>query len=409
MNPDVRDDFPLLAQRDAQGRTLAYLDNAATTQKPLSVIQGMVDFYTTANANPHRGAYAMSERATEAYEAVRGKVAGFIHAESPNQVVFTGGTTDAINQVAAGLEFLHLQPGDEILLTVMEHHSNLLPWQRLAKKTGAALKFVPLAETGLLDMDQLDELITPRTKLAAIAHVSNVLGVTNPIRQIADRVHAQGGIILADGAQAIAHLTVDVQALDVDLYAFSAHKMYGPTGVGVLYGKPEILRQITPLRLGGGMVERVTFADAVFQEAPWKFEAGTPPVEGVIGLGLAVDCLMNLGMDSVQQEEKALCAYAMERLQGIAGLTLYGSLQAWQRGAIIPFNVTEVHPHDTATILAAFGVAIRAGHHCAQPLMSCLGAHAMCRASLSFYNTKEEIDRLADGLIQVRKVMGLDA
>ena len=409
MKPDVRDDFPLLAQRDEQGRTLAYLDNAATTQKPHSVIQGMMDFYTTANANPHRGAYAMSESATEAFEAVRDKVAQFIHAESPNQVVFTGGTTDAINQVAAGLDDLHLQPGDEILLTVMEHHSNLLPWQRLAKRTGVVLRFIPLDETGMLDMSRLDDLITPRTKLAAIAHVSNVLGTTNPIRQIADRVHAQGGIVLADGAQAIAHLPVDVQALGVDLYAFSAHKMYGPTGVGALYGKPEVLARLSPLRLGGGMVERVTFADAVFQEAPWKFEAGTPPVEGVIGLGHAVDYLVSLGMDSVHRAEALLCAYAMDRLRVIPGLELYGHMQDHQRGAIIPFNVTGVHPHDTATILSAFGVAIRAGHHCAQPLMGCLGAQALCRASFSFYNTKEEVDRLADGLIQVRKVMGLDA
>ena len=407
MKADYRQDFPLLLQRDAQGQTLAYLDNAATTQKPKQVIDAVRAYYENFNANPHRGAYSISVRVTEAFEEVRGKAARFIGAGDPETIVFTSGTTDAINLVAMSYGEAGVGPGDEILLSVLEHHSNLLPWQRLARHTGAVLRYLLPGKDGNISLEEAAQKINSRTKLVAIAHVSNVLGCVNPIREITALAHKKGAVVLLDAAQSVPHIPVDVQELDVDFLAFSGHKMLAPAGIGVLYGKKELLRQMEPIRLGGGIVEEVTQQTLRYLEAPWKFEAGTQNAEGVIGLGAAIDYLEQVGMAAIWEREDRLMEYALEKLQTVPAIELYGRGDSKTRTGILSFNIAGVHPHDTATILAAHNVALRAGHHCAQPLMAHLGINATCRMSLYFYNTQEDIARLVQALGTVRGVLGL--
>jgi cysteine desulfurase/selenocysteine lyase len=409
MNADYRQDFPLLLQQDAQGQALAYLDNAATTQKPRQVIDAVRAYYENFNANPHRGAYSISVQVTEAFEAARGKVARFIGADDPETIVFTSGATDAINLVAMSHGEQMVGPGDEILLSVLEHHSNLLPWQRLARRTGAVLRYLRPGKDGDISPEEVAATITSRTKLVAITHVSNVLGGVNPIREITAMAHEKGAAVLLDAAQSVPHIPVDVQALDVDFMAFSGHKMLAPAGIGVLYGKKELLRQMEPIRLGGGIVEEVTWQTVRYLDAPWKFEAGTQNAEGVIGLGAAIDYLEEVGMAEIWEREGRLMEYALEKLHTVPGIELYGVGDSKARTGILSFNITGVHPHDTATILAAHNVAVRAGHHCAQPLMAHLGVNATCRMSLYFYNTQEDIDRLVRALGTVRGVLGLGA
>ena len=407
MRTDYKRDFPLLLEQDGEGRTLAYLDSAATAQKPRQVIDAVRSYYETFNANPHRGAYAISERVTEAFEAVRSKVARFLGAGSA-EIVFTAGTTDAINLVALSYGEERVGPGDEILISVLEHHCNLLPWQRLARRTGATLRYLPPGEDGRIALAEVREKLTAGTKLVAITHVSNVLGGVNPIREIAALAHERGAVVLVDAAQSAPHMRIDVRDLDVDFLAFSGHKLLAPAGIGVLYGKRRLLDSMEPLCLGGGIVEEVTRDAVRYMDAPWKFEAGTQNAEGVIGLGAAIDYLEAVGMSNIRAIEARLTAYALERLSALPFVELYGSASSEGRAGILSFNVADVHPHDTATILAAHNVAVRAGHHCAQPLMAFLGVNATCRMSLCFYNTEQDIDRLAEALSTVRGVLGLE-
>ena len=409
MKTDYRQDFPLLLERDNEGRTLVYLDNAATTQKPRQVIDAVRRYYETYNANPHRGAYDISVKVTEEFEAVRSKAARFLGAASAEEIVFTSGATDAINLVAMSYGEAVVGPGDEILISVLEHHSNLLPWQRLARRTGAKLRYLLPGEDGAISLEEVEKKLTDNTRIVAVTHVSNVLGSVNPIREIAALAHGRGAVVLLDAAQSAPHLPVDVRALDVDFLAFSGHKLLAPAGIGVLYGKKELLRSMEPLRLGGGIVEEVTQDSVRFMDAPWKFEAGTQNAEGVIGLGAAIDYLEAVGMLAIQEIEGRLTSYALKKLSAIPGVELYGAAGGGDRAGILSFNVEGVHPHDTATILASHGVAVRAGHHCAQPLMAHLGVNATCRMSLYFYNTEEDIDRLAQALGTVREVLGLES
>lgn len=405
---DYKQDFPLLMQKDAKGRELAYLDNAATTQKPQQVIDEVRRYYETFNANPHRGSYDISVRATEAFEAVRDKAARFIGANDMEEIIFTSGATDAINLVAMSYGEQVVKQGDEILISVLEHHSNLLPWQRLARRTGATLCYLLPGKNGCVALEEVAEKLTAKTKIVAVTHVSNVLGGVNPIRDIAALAHDKGAVVLLDAAQSVPHIPVDVQALDVDFLAFSGHKMLAPAGVGILYGKKALLRQMEPIRLGGGIVEEVTQQSVRYLNAPWKFEAGTQNVEGVIGLGAAIEYLASIGMPVVQDIEGRLTQYALEKLSAVPGIKLYGVHSGETRTGILSFNIGGVHPHDTATVLASHNVAVRAGHHCAQPLMAHLGVNATCRMSLYFYNTEEDIDRLAHALKTVREVLGLE-
>ncbi len=404
-----KQDFPLLLQKDAEGRPLVYLDNAATTQKPTQVIHAVRAYYATFNANPHRGAYSISVKATEAFEEVRGKVAGFIGVHDPEEIIFTFGTTDSINLTAMSYGEQAVGPGDEILISLLEHHSNLLPWQRLARRREATLKYLIPDENGCISIEEATGKITSKTRIVAITHVSNVLGSVNPVRKIAALAHEKGAVVLLDAAQSVPHLPVDAQELGVDFMAFSGHKMLAPAGVGVLYAKKELLERMEPLRLGGGIVEEVTRHTVRYLDPPWKFEAGTQNVEGVIGLGSAIDYLEAVGMGNIHDMESRLTSYAIERLSGIPGIELYGVAGQAHRTGTLSFNITGVHPHDTATILAAHNVAVRAGHHCAQPLMSHLGQNATCRMSLYFYNTREDIDRLVKALGTVKEVLGLES
>jgi cysteine desulfurase/selenocysteine lyase len=406
MQIDYKQDFPLLNQLGEDGLPLAYLDNAATTQKPQEVIDTVRNFYETFNANPHRGSYAISEQATETFEQVREKFARFIGAKDSSEIVFTSGTTDAINTVALSWGNANIHAGDEILISVLEHHSNLLPWQRLAHEKGATLVYVDPDESGCVNPNDVAAKLTPRTKLLALTQVSNVLGGINPIKEITKIAHKNGTLVLMDAAQSAPHIPVDVTDLDVDFLACSGHKMLAPAGIGMLYGKKAILDGMEPLRLGGGIVEQVTQQTVSFLDTPWKFEAGTQNTEGVVGLGAAIDYLEKLGMDTIQQREKQLTAYALGKLETIPHLHLYHAKEAT---GIISFNVEDVHPHDTAEVLAAHGVAVRAGHHCAQPLMAYLGVQATCRMSLYFYNTEQDINRLVEALKTVRGVLGYES
>jgi len=395
----LRKDFPILSQR-VRGKPLVYLDNAATSQKPRSVIDAVSRFYATENANIHRGVHFLSERATLAYEAVRARVARFVNASSSDEIVFTSGTTEAVNLVAQSWGRSVVRAGDELLVTAMEHHSNLVPWQLLAAQTGAIVRAVPITEAGELDLDAFDRLLTDRTRLLAITHVSNALGTVNPVRALVAHARQRGLVTLVDGAQSVPHLTVDVQALDCDFFAFSGHKVYGPTGVGVLYGRAALLERMPPWQGGGDMIEAVTLEASTFAPPPARFEAGTPKIAQVIGLGAALDYVAAVGLAPIGAREDELLAYATDRVSGLEGIRLIGT--ARHKAAVLSFVVEGVHPHDVAAVLDDEGVAIRAGHHCAQPVMSRFGVPATVRASFAFYNTREEIDTLIRGLGRVR-------
>lgn len=396
----IKQDFNILDQL-VNDEPLVYLDNAATTQKPTVVLEALRSYYETDNANVHRGVHTLAERATSQYEASRQLVADFIKAKSSEEVIFTRGTTTSLNWVARFAEQV-LTAGDEVLVSVMEHHANIIPWQQVCQKTGAKLVYAYLKH-GQLDMTDLAQKLTPKTKFVSLAHVSNVLGCVNPIKEIAELVHANGAYLVVDGAQSIPHLPIDVQELDCDFFAFSAHKMYGPTGLGILYGKEELLHQMEPIEFGGEMIDFVYEQSATWKGLPWKFEAGTPHIAGAIGLAAAVSYLQDIGMTEVQAHEADLVAYILPKLRAIEGLTLYGPEQPENRAGVIAFNLDGLHPHDLATALDYEGVAVRAGHHCAQPLLSYLNVSATVRASFSLYNTREDCDRLVDAILKAKE------
>ena len=404
----IRRDFPIL-HRQVHGRPLVYFDNAATAQKPQAVIDAIVDYYSNYNAAIHRGIHALAEEATAAYEAVRGKTARFIGAPDGEQIVFTRNTTESINLVAHGWGRTYLKPGDEIVLSLMEHHSNVIPWQLIAQATGAELRYIDIDEQGQLLSGDVDRLIGERTKLVVVAHMSNVLGTINPVRRIADVAHERGALVLLDGAQSVPHLPVDVAELDCDFLAFSAHKMLGPTGVGVLYGKRELLESMEPMLGGGSMIKRVQLDTSTWQDVPWRFEAGVPNIAGVIGFGAALDYLSAIGMERVRAHDIELVTAALERLSALPSVTVYGPEQPEARGGVIAFNLADVHPHDLGTVLDNHGVAIRAGHHCAQPLMGRLDVVATARASFYLYNTIEELDVLVEGIEAAEKLFRVPA
>jgi len=401
----IRKDFPVL-DRQVNGNPLIYLDNAATSQKPAAVIESLKSYYERCNANIHRGIHALSEEATEAYESVREEVARFIGASEARSVVFTRNTTEAINVVAQSWGRANLLAGDEIVLTPMEHHSNLVPWQQLAQERQAKLVFLELTDDGLLDLNSARRLIGSRTKIVCVTQMSNVLGTITPVKELAQLAHAQGALILVDGAQGVPHLPTSVSELGCDFLAFSFHKMLGPTGVGVLWGRPELLEAMPPFLYGGDMISAVWRDRAKWNELPWKFEAGTPNIADVIAAGQALTYLQELGMDQVRAHEVELTGYALRRLQEIGDATIYGPLDAHQRGGVVSFNFAGVHPHDIGQILNESGIAIRAGHHCCQPLMRDLNVAGTARASFYIYNTREEVDRLLEALKEADKVMG---
>jgi cysteine desulfurase/selenocysteine lyase len=397
----VRQDFPLL-QQQVRGKPLVYLDNAATSQKPQSVIDAVTRFYTSENANIHRGVHYLSERATDAYDQVREKVARFLNARSSREIIFTRGTTEGINLVAQSYGRLALKPGDDIVITAMEHHSNIVPWQLVCEQTGARLRAAPFNDAGELDVDAFERLLTDRTRLVSVVHVSNALGTVNPVKRLIALAHGRGIPILLDGAQSAPHLGVDVQELDCDFFAFSGHKLFGPTGVGVLFGRESLLEQMPPYQGGGDMIATVTLERSTWAPLPAKFEAGTPMIAQVMGLGAALDYVMDLGFDRISSWEQQLLSYATERVIGIEGLKLIGT--AAHKASILGFTLKGVHPHDIGAILDDSGIAIRAGHHCAQPVMRHFGIPATARASFAFYNTRDEADLLADALMQIRRM-----
>ena len=401
----IKNEFPVLNQI-VNDEPLVYLDNAATTQKPLSVFSAIKDYYENDNANVHRGVHTLAERATEKYEAAREKVRAFINAKSTKEVLFTRGTTTSINWVAQFAGQI-LKADDEIVISIMEHHSNIVPWQEVAKKTGAILKFVYLKE-GELDMEDLRQKVTAQTKFVSIAHVSNVLGTINPIEEISKIAHEQGAYLVVDGAQSTPHMAIDLQKMDVDFFAFSGHKMMGPTGIGVLYGKEELLNQFEPIEFGGEMIDFVYESHSTWTELPWKFEAGTPNIAGAIALGAAIDYIQELGIDQIHQHEAELIDYVMPKLQNIEGLTIYGPKDNKKRSGVIAFNIEGLHPHDVATALDMEGVAVRAGHHCAQPLLNYLDTPATARASFYIYNTKADCDKLVEALQKTKEFFKLD-
>ena len=398
-----REDFPILKQT-VHGKPLAYLDNAATSQKPASVIDCENRYYTTLNANVHRGIHFLSQRATDAFEAAREKVRAFINAADTKEIVFTRGTTEAINLVAQSYGRSRFKAGDEILVTEMEHHSNIVPWQLLCEQTGARLRVVPIDDAGVLRMNELEALVNPRTRLVAIAHVSNALGTVNPVRRIIELAHAVGAPVLVDGAQAAPHLKVDVRALDCDFYTFSGHKLYGPTGIGVLYGKFALLDAMPPYQGGGDMISRVTFEKTSYNALPFKFEAGTPNIAGTIGLAAAIDYVEGIGLDAIAAHENDLLDYATRRAGELSGLTLIGT--ARDKASILSFTLEGIHPHEIGTILDHRGIAIRTGHHCAMPVMDHFGVPATARASFALYNTRNEVDALIEGVREVQALFG---
>ncbi|WNG44489.1 cysteine desulfurase [Archangium minus] len=397
----IRADFPILHQ-EVRGRPLVYLDSAATTQKPQAVIDALVRYYTHDNANVHRGVHALSERATQAYEGARERVRRFINARETKEIIFVRGCTEAVNLVAQTYGRSKVGPGDEVLITAMEHHSDIVPWQMLCQQVGATLKVVPVDERGDLRMDQLDALLTERTRILAVTHVSNALGTVNPVREIVKRAHARGVPVLVDGAQALAHFRVDVQELDCDFYALSGHKMFGPTGIGVLYGKASVLESMPPWQGGGDMILTVTMEKTVYNRLPYRLEAGTPDISGAVGLAAAMDYIDAVGLDAISAHDRELLEYGSRALESVPGLKLLG--RGRERSGVLSFIMEDVHAHDVGTILDREGVAIRAGHHCAQPLLSCFGVAATVRASLAMYNTREDIDALVRGLHKVREV-----
>lgn len=401
VNPyKIQEDFTILDQI-VNDEPLVYLDNAATTQKPQQVLDVLNDYYHTTNANVHRGVHTLAERATAAYEASREKARQFINAKSTKEVLFTRGTTTGLNWVTRFAEEI-LQKDDEVLISVMEHHSNVIPWQEACRKTGAKLVYAYLKD-GQLDMADLQSKLSPKTKFVSIAHVSNVLGSIQPVKKIAELAHQVGAYMVVDGAQSAPHMAIDVQDLDCDFFAFSGHKMLGPTGIGVLYGKEELLNQMSPVEFGGEMIDFVYEQEATWKELPWKFEAGTPNIAGAIALGAAIDYLSEIGMAAVHAHEQELVDYVLPKLQAIDGLTVYGPQDSSQHMGVIAFNLDGLHPHDVATALDYEGVAVRAGHHCAQPLINYLGIHSAVRASFYIYNTKEDCDKLVEAILKTKE------
>jgi cysteine desulfurase / selenocysteine lyase len=401
----IRRDFPILSQT-VNGHPLVYLDSSASSQKPLAVIEAMDAFYRESYANVHRGVYHLSEKASEAYETARKKVARFINAYSWREVIFTRNATESINLVAYTWGQANIRAGDVILTSEMEHHANLVPWQQLAARTGATVRYIPVDERGCLNMAAFDTLLTPAVKLVAITQMSNTLGTLTPVGEIVEKAHAIGATVLLDSAQAVPHMPTDVQAFGCDFMAFSGHKMLGPTGIGVLWGRKEILADMPPFMTGGDMIKRVSFEDADWNDLPWKFEAGTPAIAEAIGLGAAVDYLNNIGMHLIRQHEIALTTYALQQLDQVEGLRIYGPCEPTSRGGAIAFTLGNIHPHDIAAVLDSQGIAVRAGHHCTMPLHTKLGLQATTRASFYIYNLHEEVDRLVEGLDKARELLG---
>ncbi|WP_035618781.1 cysteine desulfurase [Lacticigenium naphthae] len=398
----LKQDFPILSQI-VNDEPLVYLDNAATTQKPRQVLDAVVQYYETANANVHRGVHTLAARATEQYEGARETVRRFIHAEETAEVLFTRGTTTSLNWLAQSLGDAVVEAGDEILISYMEHHSNIIPWQQLAKRKQAKLVYIELTKDGQLDLADAKAKITEKTKIVALTHVSNVLGVINPIKELTKWAHAKGAVMVVDGAQAVPHMPVDVQALDADFYAFSGHKMLAPTGIGVLYGKRVWLERLAPVEFGGEMIDFVYEQDSTWKELPWKFEAGTPNMSGAIGLAAAIDYLEAIGMENIFAQEQAVAAYLLPKLAAIDGVTVYGPKDASLRTGVISFNIDELHPHDVATAFDMEGVAVRAGHHCAQPLMRYMDLAATARASFYVYNTQADADKFIDAIQKTKE------
>ncbi|MBI2327040.1 cysteine desulfurase [Candidatus Curtissbacteria bacterium] len=406
----IRNDFPIL-KRKINGKLLAYLDNAATSQKPKQVIDMLSHYYSKHNANVHRGIHTLSVEATEELELARKKVADFVGVSDPSEIVFVRNATEAINLVAYAWGRLNIEKGDEIVLTVAEHHSNFVVWQQLAMENGAVLKIVPIDENGEVDQEAFKEALTKKTKLVTFCHVSNVLGTINPVEKLVSIVKGQWSnvIILIDGAQAVPHVPVDIPRIGCDFYVFTGHKMLGPTGIGVLWGKREILEEMPPFLFGGEMISKVRLDNSTWNELPWKFEAGTPNIAGAIGLGAAVDYLSKIGMENVRAHEIELTEYAISRLSGIQDIRILGQKDSKKRGGVISFNVGNIHAHDVASILDSEGIAIRSGHHCAQPLMEFLGISSAARASSYVYNNFEEIDRLVEGVMKVKKTFKINS
>ncbi len=399
---DIRSQFPILDQ-EVNGNPLVYLDSSATSQKPVQVINAIEKYYREINSNVHRGVHTLGTRATDAYEGAREKVRKFINAKSIQEVIFTRGTTTSLNTVASSYAAATLNEGDEIVITYMEHHSNLIPWQQVAKKTGAVLKYMPLQADGTISLDDVRATVTEHTKIVSVTQVSNVLGTINPIKEIAEIAHKNGAIMVVDGAQSAPHMKIDVQDLDCDFLAFSGHKMCGPTGIGVLYGKKHLLENMEPIEFGGEMIDFVDLYDSTWKELPWKFEGGTPIIAGAIGLGAAIDFLNEVGLDNIAQHDQNLVAFALDQLSSVEGVTIYGPLDPEKRGGLVTFNIKDVHPHDVATVLDAEGIAVRAGHHCAQPLMKWLNVSATARASFYLYNTEADIEKLVEGLVKTKE------
>jgi cysteine desulfurase/selenocysteine lyase len=399
---EIRKHFPILDQ-NVNGKPLVYLDSAATSQKPIAVIDAIEDYYRRYNSNVHRGVHTLGTLATDGYEGAREKVCRFINASLPEEIIFTRGTTTAINLIASSYGLANLSEGDEIIITPMEHHSNIIPWQQVAKVTKATLKYLPLQADGTIDLMDVEKMVTSNTKIVSVMHVSNVLGTINPVKEIAAIAHKNGAIMVVDGAQSAPHMKIDVQDLDCDFFALSAHKLVGPTGIGALYGKKALLDNMEPIEFGGEMIDFVGLQESTWKELPWKFEGGTPIIAGAIGFGAAIDFLEEIGLDAIAKHEHELVDYAMERLATIEGLAIYGPKK---RAGLVTFNIDDVHPHDVATVLDAEGIAVRAGHHCAQPLMKWLDVSSTARASFYLYNTKDEIDALVSALIKTKEYFG---
>lgn len=403
LSPELRQDFPIL-HREVHGRPLRYLDNAATTQKPAAVVEALRRYYEEENANVHRGVHHLSERATLAYDKARDRVRRFLNAKQPEEIVFVRGTTEGINLIASTLGRSTVKAGDEVLITAMEHHSNLVPWQLLCEEKGASLKVVPINDRGELRLEEVEKLLSPRTRLFAVTHVSNALGTVNPLRELIDQAHARGIPVLVDGAQAVAHAKVDVRALGADFYAFSGHKVYGPTGIGAVYGKAELWDRLPPYQSGGDMIAEVTFEKTTFAPMPARFEAGTPNIAGAVGLAAALDYVEGIGLDRIAAHEHALLEYGLSQLASVPGLRMVGTPA--ERAGVLSFVLEGIHPHDVGTLLDRAGVAVRAGHHCAQPLMARFGLPGTVRASLALYNERADLDALRDGLLEARRFFG---
>ncbi|CQR54589.1 cysteine desulfurase [Paenibacillus riograndensis] len=401
----IREQFPILNQT-INGHPLVYLDSAATSQKPRQVIEAVKSYYEWDNSNVHRGVHTLGSRATDAYEGAREKLAKFINARSTKEIIFTRGTTTALNIVASSYGPGNVGEGDEIVITQMEHHSNFIPWQQLAKKTGATLKFIPLQKDGSITLEDAEQTITDKTKIVAIAYVSNVMGISHPVKELAAIAHRHGAVIVVDGAQSTPHMKVDVQDLDCDFYALSGHKMLAPTGIGALYGKKALLEAMEPVEFGGEMIDDVGLYDSTWKELPWKFEGGTPIIAGAVGLGAAIDFLQEIGLDEIHRHEMELAAYAEQRLSEVDGLTIYGPRN--RKVGVVTFNLGDVHPHDVATVLDAEGVAVRAGHHCCQPLMRWLQVSSTARASFYLYNSEQDVDALVQALIKAKEYFGYE-